>query len=98
MLLVHFVREHIGKPTNKWRNIKVLQGLKHGNGELGFYCTDLQSDEERAYEAAIKADDILIFEDFLYEDKFTNSTFNNNITQLLKEKRILDAWKKIEKK
>jgi Caspase domain/Sel1 repeat len=90
------LREKTNWTTKQMPQYKRFQNLPHDDGELGLYCTDLQSDEELACEAAIKADDITQYEDFLYEDKFTNSTFKSDITRRLKEKRALNAWKRIE--
>jgi Caspase domain len=73
---------------------KVLQGLKHGDGELGFYCKDLGSEEEKAYNEAKIVDDIGIYEKFIKD--FPKSELKAEIRELLKLKRAFVEWTKIK--
>jgi hypothetical protein len=75
---------------------KVLQGLHHADGELGFYCTDLKSEEERAYEAAIAQDEIRVYESFLLNTSFSNVEYEDDISNRLKNKRASVAWERIK--
>ena len=79
--------------TNQMPQYKVLQHLGHEDGELAFYCTDLESPEERAYRELMEKQSIALMEKFIRE--FRESSRKAEVRVLLKDKRIELAWKKI---
>jgi formylglycine-generating enzyme len=73
---------------------KVLQHLGHDDGELAFYCTDLESPEERAYNQATETPTITNLTRFIKD--FPQSDKKAEIRAVLKETRAAEAWGKIK--
>lgn len=80
--------------TEQMPQYKVLQHLGHDDGELAFYCTDLESPEERAYKQINENATITQLERFIKD--FKDSEHKPEIRTLLKEKRANTAWEKIK--